>query len=351
MKGREVPSNDPISDEDKAKEQANRIIWHRQVMDQVRNPTRGMLVRIGLALAIVLASLVIDRQFLGWGLFATLAILIVPAGRARSFAASFGPYAAVWFIFTFLRSFADETRWAQQINTKASEIERWIFNGELPTIQLQARFYDPDNLHWWDFYLTFVHWSYFVIPHAVAAYFWLRHPSRFLQYLRAMTMTLTLGLILYFAMPSNPPWMAPESVNTPIAPTVLRIMEPIALELGGGLYEAGYRVVGESNPIAAMPSIHMAITFLLVPASYYYGRIWQVLAWIYAFSMGLALVYLGEHYIIDVVVGSVIAAYSWRAARTWMLSFFPTVRRLLSFRFGSANPSRRQNKTPVGSNT
>jgi membrane-associated phospholipid phosphatase len=310
----------------------DRISWHEAIVRELVHPSRSTLIRIGLAILIVIASVFIDRQFLGWGLFATLAILFVPVGRTRSLVAAFAPYAAVWFIFTFLRSLADETRLAQTVNTKASEIERWIFNGELPTIRLQAEFYDPNNLAWWDFYLTFVHWSYFLIPHAVAAFLWWKYPSRFLQYLRAMTLLLTLGLVLYFALPSNPPWMAPESVNTPGAATALRIMEPIAREIGGGLYEAGYKIVGESNPIAAMPSIHMAITFLLVPVSYWYGRVWQILAWGYAFSMGLALVYLGEHYVIDVLAGSLITAYSWRAARGWMLEVFPSIRRFLQRR-------------------
>jgi membrane-associated phospholipid phosphatase len=308
--------------------------WHEQLRNVVLHPSRSTLIRAGIATLIVVAAVFIDRQFLGWGLFATLAILFVPVGRARFAVAAFVPYASVWFIFTFLRSLADETRLAKTVNTKASEIERWIFNGELPTIRLQAEFYDPSNIAWYDYYLTFVHWSYFLIPHAVAIFLWWKYPSRFLQYLRAMTLLLVLGLVLYFAMPSNPPWMAPESVNTPSAATALRIMEPIAIAIGGGLYQAGYKIVGESNPIAAMPSIHMAITFLLVPVSYYFGRVWQVLAWVYAFSMGLALVYLGEHYVIDVVVGSVIAAYSWRAARGWMMEVFPMFVRFVTQRIG-----------------
>ncbi len=305
------------------------LSWHAQIRDELLHPSRQTRIRIGLAVLIVVASIFIDRQFLGWGLFATLAILVVPVGRAQSAVTAFVPYAAVWFIFTFLRSFADETRLAQTVNTKASEIERWIFNGELPTIRLQAEFYDPSNIQWYDFYLTFVHWSYFIVPHAVAVFLWWKYPARFNQFFRAMTLVLVLGLALYFALPSNPPWMAPESVNTPGAATVLRIMEPIAIEVGGGLYEAGYKIVGESNPIAAMPSIHMAITFLLVPVSYWYSRTWQILAWLYALSMGLALVYLGEHYIIDVVIGSAITTYSWHAARTWMLDVIPALRRLI----------------------
>ena len=102
----------------------------------------------------------------------------------------------------------------------------------------------------------------------------------------ALGILLTLGLGLYFAVPSNPPWMAPESVNSPGAPTVLRIMEPIGKRLGGGLYQAGYNVVGESNPIAAMPSIHFAVTFLLF---WRRDELWTRVAngrGIYAFSMG-----------------------------------------------------------------
>lgn len=340
-----MPKNEPTSD---AREQrAREMLWHEQLRMELTHPSRSTLIRIGLAVLIIVVALFTNRQFVGWGLFATLAILFVPIGRSRSFVAAFAPYAAVWFIFTFLRSLADETRLARTVNTKASEIERWIFNGELPTIRLQAEFYDPNNLSWYDFYLTFVHWSYFIIPHAVAAFLWWKYPARFLQYLRAMTLLLTIGLVLYFLMPSNPPWMAPESVNTPGAATVLRIMEPIAMEIGGGLYEASYRIVGESNPIAAMPSIHMAITFLLVPVSYYFSRPWQILAWFYAFSMGLALVYLGEHYVIDVVVGSAIAAYSWRAARSWMLQVFPTVRRFLQR--GAVDSGGQSARQPVDS--
>lgn len=303
--------------------------WAHQIYDEFRHPSRTTLIRIGFAALLIVIALFTNRQFLGWGLVATLAVLTVPLGRARAAIAAIVPYAGIWFIFTFLRSLADETFLAKTVNTKASEIERWIFNGELPTIRLQARFYDPFDLAWWDFYLTFVHWSYFLIPHGVAAYLWWKRPERFQHYLRAMTLLLTLGLILYFALPSNPPWLAPESINTPGAPTVLRIMEPIAQEISGGLYEAGYQVVGESNPIAAMPSIHMAITFLLVCVARDYGRWWQSAAWFYSFSMGLALVYLGEHYVIDILVGCLITAYSWHAAGSWMLQLAPFFRSMI----------------------
>jgi len=308
------------------------------MLSRERLLTKDMLVRVTIAMLLIVISVFTNRQFLGWGLFAVLGVLVVPYGRARSFLAAFVPYALVWFLFSFLRSLADETVWAKMVNTKVVQLERWLFNGELPTIRLQAAFYDVGTLHWWDFYFTFIHWSYFLVPHGAAIWLWWRNPAKFRQLLGAMALLLTLGLGLYFLVPSNPPWMAPESVNSPGAPTVLRIMEPIGRRLGGGLYQAGYNVVGESNPIAAMPSIHFAITFLLVCMAWDQDRLWRLLAWVYTISMGLALVYLGEHYVVDIVVGGAITAYSWHAAGNWLARLGS---RLVARRTAQAAPTRR----------
>jgi hypothetical protein len=280
--------------------------------------TPELLIRLVIGAGLVVLSLYMNRSFLVWGLIALLAVIFVPTGRARSFIAGIVPYATIWFVFTFLRSFADETILAKTLNTKVAEFERWIFGGELPTIRLQADYYDPTHIQWHDYYFTFIHWSYFIVPHAVVAWLWWKHKQRFQHYLAALAMLLTLGLLIYFIIPSNPPWMAPDSIDSPGAPVVLRIMEPIGKELGGGLYQAGYKIVGESNPIAAMPSIHFAVTFLLVFAAIGRGRAWEILAWLYALSMGAALVYMGEHYIIDILVGGLVTSYSWYATGAWL---------------------------------
>lgn len=280
--------------------------------------TPELIVRIAIAVALVVISLFTDRQFLLWGLIASLAVVFVPTGRARSFIAAVVPYASVWFVFSFLRSFADETILAKTLNTKVVEFERWVWGGELPTIRLQARFFDLDHIQWYDYYFTFVHWSYFIVPHAIMIWIWWKHKDEFTHFLTALTMTLFLGLLIYFILPSNPPWMAPPATDSPVAPYVQRIMEPIGKALGGGLYEAGYKIVGESNPIAAMPSMHFAVTFILVWVAHGRGRGWEILAWLYAISMGAALVYMGEHYVIDVLVGGSVTTWSWFVTREWM---------------------------------
>lgn len=294
-------------------------IDHSAITSRVRlRLTPELVIRLILAAGIVVLSLFMNRSFLAWGLIAVLAVILVPTGRARSLIAAVVPYASVWFVFTFLRSLADETIIAKTLNTKVTQFERWLFGGELPSIRLQAEFYNPDHLRPWDYYFTFVHWSYFIIPHLVIGWLWWKHKQEFQHYLTALTVLLGLGLAVYFIIPSNPPWMAPESIDSPGAPVVLRIMEPIAKQLGGGLYQAGYKIVGESNPIAAMPSIHFAVTFLLVWTARGRGRFWEAAAWFYAISMGTALVYMGEHYVIDIVVGGMITSYAWLITGEWI---------------------------------
>lgn len=272
---------------------------------------RGLIIRGSLAMLIVVGSLLTNRSYLGWGVFTTFAILIVPTGRIRSFLFSFGPYAGVWFVFTALRSISDETPLARTLNLYAPDFERDLFRGQLPTVTLQDRFFDPMNLRWYDYFCTGIHWSYFIAPHALAIFLWLKRPDLFRHMLGAMMLLLGMGLAIYFLIPSNPPWMAPEPINSPSAPVVYRVMESIGKEIGGGLYQASYKVIGESNPRAAMPSIHMAITFLLVFPSFRLGRRFGMAMLVYAGLMGYSLMYLGEHYFIDIAVGCMIAAYGW----------------------------------------
>ena len=132
-----------------------------------------------------------------------------------------------------------------------------------------------------------------------------------------MTLMLAMGLAIYFLIPTNPPWLAPEPINSPSAAVVYRVMESVGKELGGGIYEASYRVIGESNPRAAMPSIHLAFTALLIFPAFKFGKKWGYLAVIYAATMGFALVYMGEQYVTDLAVGFMCAVYGWYGAGAW----------------------------------
>ena len=79
------------------------------------------------------------------------------------------------------------------------------------------------------------------------------------------------------------------------------------------IYERGYEIVG-ANPVSAMPSLHMAMTVLVLLAAWRARLPVRVAGLLYALAMGFALVYAGEHYMVDLAAGAAVAALAWRIA-------------------------------------
>ncbi len=102
-----------------------------------------------------------------------------------------------------------------------------------------------------------------------------------------------------------PPWMASEEGY--IQATLPRLTGRGWRDLGLGRFDLVLQGVG--NPVAAMPSLHAGITFLVAM----YG-IWRLrtplrfLLLLYPLAMSVTLVYYAEHYVVDVLAGGLLAA-------------------------------------------
>jgi membrane-associated phospholipid phosphatase len=62
------------------------------------------------------------------------------------------------------------------------------------------------------------------------------------------------------------------------------------------------------NPWAAMPSLHFATSVLAALLLGDVNRTAGVVGWSYALTLGFALVYLGEHYVVDLLAGAGLVA-------------------------------------------
>jgi membrane-associated phospholipid phosphatase len=89
------------------------------------------------------------------------------------------------------------------------------------------------------------------------------------------------------------------------------------------------------NPVAAMPSLHAAYPTLVLLALRRYRKTYFWFFLPYPLLVWLSTVYLGEHYVIDVIAG---AAYAFAAY--FVVYNFATVRRL-AIRVAAAVSSRR----------
>jgi membrane-associated phospholipid phosphatase len=62
------------------------------------------------------------------------------------------------------------------------------------------------------------------------------------------------------------------------------------------------------NPWAAMPSLHFATSLLAAILLSETGPLAGAAGWGYALTLGFALVYLGEHYAVDLAAGAALVA-------------------------------------------
>lgn len=280
---------------------------------------RSLGVRAALALALLVVLIVASPSYFGWGLAVAAMIIAVPISKLRSLAVAFLPYGGAWLLFTVLRSLADET--AVPLRTEyVTRIERWLFLGTTPTIWLQNQLFDPLNLAWYDYMTTFIHWSYFFVPHLLAIILWRKDPRLYSRYLVATIMLLAVGLLVYFLSPAAPPWL---TTDTAPQEDIYRVMANVGREINSSLYNRTYSVVGDSNPVAAMPSMHEAITFLVALFCLRLGKWVGLAGMVYALAMAFSLVYSGEHYVIDTLVGSALATYCFFFAGRWIAMIAP----------------------------
>jgi membrane-associated phospholipid phosphatase len=62
----------------------------------------------------------------------------------------------------------------------------------------------------------------------------------------------------------------------------------------------------------------MAITFMLFWFALHHSRWLAALTFLYSLAMAFSLVYTGEHYVIDILVGSAITSYAYFFAGRWL---------------------------------
>jgi membrane-associated phospholipid phosphatase len=187
-------------------------------------------------------------------------------------------------------------------------IDRAIGLGELPGLRLQRALARPGVIGRPDQVLIWSHWIWFLVPHSTVAFLLLRRPALFPRGAAQIYATFDLGLIGYWAVPTAPPWYAARQglMADGRTPELRRMMVEYGESFWGSRWTPLYGFLG-GNPLAAMPSLHFATSVSAAHLLAETGRTAAVLSWGYAATLGVALVYLGEHYVVDLATGLALA--------------------------------------------
>ena len=233
------------------------------------------------------------------------------------------PLLAALILYDHTRGIADSLGMTVRV-TELAEVERSMFAGILPSAWLQEQYSSPADPHWWDAVASLVYTSHFVLPWALAAVLYVRSRPAWLRYVRWVVLLSYAGLATYILVPAAPPWYASRYDFVP---------EQIDRVITNGWAVLGLRSAGAwldqaqagSNLVAALPSLHAAFAVLVSIALWLHVRnpALRVLIAVYPVAMGLTLVYGGEHYVVDVLLGWVyvglvllvtLAWTAWRSA-------------------------------------
>jgi membrane-associated phospholipid phosphatase len=190
--------------------------------------------------------------------------------------------------------------------------DRLLGGGELPNVRLQRALAGLGRRNTVDRFLSWVHWSWFLEPHGALTWILARHPERFARSARQMSAVYDIGCAIYMAAPTAPPWWASEEGYTDAK--VRRIMVEVGEEEWGRAWPVLYDTLG-GNPWAAMPSLHFATSLLAALLLAEAGPTEGALGWTYAGVLGFALVYLGEHYVVDLLAAVAIVVAVRRGER------------------------------------
>jgi hypothetical protein len=248
-------------------------------------------------------------------------------------------------------------------------IDRVLGLGELPTVRLQRRL-ARGQWRLGDRILVWAHWLWFLVPHGALVYVMLRHRSRFERSAVLTYAVFDVGAMVYWILPTAPPWYAaahggrggdfdgrllagatsnraPYDIavrrahhdpvdsavrrshdfdvrpapHDPVDSAVRRstdiAVRRMMVEYGEFFWKDGwgplYSVLG-GNPLAAMPSLHFATSMMAAQLLAETGPVAGALGWGYAATLGFALVYLGEHYVVDLLAGAALTTAVRRAA-------------------------------------
>jgi hypothetical protein len=219
----------------------------------------------------------------------------------RGFIRDWLPLYAVLAVYALLRGFAGHPwfapHWSPQLR-----FDEWLGLGVAPTVRLQQAFFDAEHPHVWDYAAWLTYMSHFFVSYIIAAVLWFRDHDRFRRFVPLFVGLTAIGYLTYVLYPAMPPWMV--SANGSMAPTariIPIIWDHVGVHQAAALFEGN---AAFDNDVAAVPSLHAAYPMLI--CLFFWGRAkpWlRVLLVAYVVAMATTLVYTGEHFIFDIVLG------------------------------------------------
>lgn len=216
----------------------------------------------------------------------------------RRFVKDWFPFLTLILTFEAMRTVSDQFSSVVHISELVNA-ERAIF-GTLPSLVLQHLYRSP----FLDYLCAFFYSLHFIIPIVFAFVLWKFCPREYWKYVGAFLLCSYAALITSALYPTAPPYDAGVGV--------VRILLQVDHQIGVPFYRTLFDFF-EANPYAAFPSLHSAYPWLVSLYSFKIKRAKALPVLVLPVGIWFSAVYLGEHYVIDVIGGIAYATCAYLA--------------------------------------
>jgi membrane-associated phospholipid phosphatase len=247
----------------------------------------------------------------------SLALAALVLGRGRLFLRDWLPFIALFLAYELMRGYADQFGLPIHV-TDVVSIDRLIGLGQLPTHILQSLLHSgpassPDNLATISVVFYCLHLP---LPLAIGFLLWMHHRRLYYDFVAALIVLSMAAFVTFLLVPVAPPWWAAQNgYITGVLYLSDNGIQGLVHVFGWDSYFFSYQnlLSISSDKVAAFPSLHAAYPFLaFLFARRAFGKAgWLMLA--YSACVWFAIVYLGEHWVTDIIGGVIYASAAYLA--------------------------------------
>jgi hypothetical protein len=266
-------------------------------------------------------------------------ILFVAAllsGRGLLFLRDWGVFIAVLLAWQLASPLATRFPFPWHL-TELIAADKFMFFGHVPALWLQQHLYHPGTIEPWDVFAAVMYMLHFLAPLLAGFALWLADRTMFRRFAMTFVLVALAGFATYVLYPAVPPWLAAERLihvhGQYVQPYVFTRGHWVVDTSRGTVYLPGvtnlFGVIAGHwyNPyhgtiffpflhlhydqVAAIPSEHAAyplLFFLFLRRQF--GNV-AYLALLYIAALLFSITYMGQHYVIDAIVGFAYSAIGY----------------------------------------
>jgi membrane-associated phospholipid phosphatase len=257
--------------------------------------------------------------------FLIAGLIITYIKKDARFLKDWAPFLLLWIVYDQMRYIADNQDWinVKPVYNLEFEMFGWMFGDKIPAFWAQEHQNVIITL-----FFSFIYTVHPIAPLilAIVIYYKSKDQETFKEFSHAFLLTCYLALITFALYPVAPPWYIwnegngllfrqPEMLTNikESAAGLIKSDDYLSITAFGDFYGSF-----NSNPYAAVPSLHSAFSCLTAYYTIYRYKHKSNKVWLFAIypvTVWCAAVYLNHHFVVDLIAGLIYAYFSIKIVR------------------------------------